>query len=299
MINWFHAEETVACLRAYRRWAEPLPPVYVVCNGDTPDGRKLLSEQLGSFCEVTFLDENLGFGEANNIGLEKAFNGGALHVVLANADARMDEVSFAALFDAFDEATSDSVSPVGAVSPVIVENHGGHEVRFCGSLDISCRRNTRVRCPDKKPAAADSRYSEREFLMGTFLVISKEAWHKTGPLEPAYFFSGEVSDWCIRARKCGFRLLVDHDVEAIHDTAVAGENVRSRHHLYYSLRNRFRFIARHHPKKRIYLYPFWIGVGFLEGAKSLVRLKPEQAVTIASAIWHGLTGKTGPRMTGR
>jgi len=122
MINWFHAEETVERLKAYSRWEAPLPPVYVVCNGDTPDGRKLLSEELSGFCEVIFLDENLGFGAANNVGLEKAFNGGALQVVLANADAQMDEVSFAGLFDVFDDVTTGAVFPVGAISPVIVEN---------------------------------------------------------------------------------------------------------------------------------------------------------------------------------
>lgn len=75
------------CLNSVKK-ASPLSPIHIIdnCSSDNTVAR---CKALG--LEIIELTKNLGFGAANNLGIEKAILSGASHVFLLNQDAYLDE----------------------------------------------------------------------------------------------------------------------------------------------------------------------------------------------------------------
>ena len=290
LINWFHAERTVSCIRRFGNWRTLRPGLIVVCNGDTVEGRAKLREACGKDVMLIEMPENTGFSGANNTGIRRALELGAKRISLFNTDAEIAEPNFARLLEAF-----DNVDGLAAVGPLIVEQRDGGEVVFAGGRDISRWRQTRIPFHRDAVEAAGTRYRQPDYVMGTAMVSDRTAWEQAGLLDERYFFSGEVADWCERVRALGFQLAVDTTARALHHSNLAGSTAREGDYLYYSLRNRFLFAARHRSGQRFRFVMRWTAIGLGEAAKAMVRGKWVRAGACLSALRDGLAGRFGRR----
>ena len=205
-------------------------------------------------------------------------------------DAEIAEPDFARLLEAF-----DNVDGLAAVGPLIVEQRDGGEVVFAGGRDISRWRQTRIPFHRDAVEAAGTRYRQPDYVMGTAMVSDRTAWEQAGLLDERYFFSGEVADWCERVRALGFQLAVDTTARALHHSNLAGSTAREGDYLYYSLRNRFLFAARHRSGQRFRFVMRWTAIGLGEAAKAMVRGKWVRAGACLSALRDGLAGRFGRR----
>lgn len=67
-------------------------------------------------------------------------------------------------------------------------------------------------------AASPSLWEERLKLIGFCMLISRRAWEAVGPLDEAYGIGNyEDDDWCLRARRFGYRLLLCKDTFVHHE----------------------------------------------------------------------------------
>jgi hypothetical protein len=80
-------------------------------------------------------------------------------------------------------------------------------------------------------------------LSGAALLVSGDALDRVGPLDEAYFFSFEETDWCVRARRAGFELAVVLGARVRH---AGGRSLApsSPDRLYYAARNHLRAVDR-------------------------------------------------------
>jgi GT2 family glycosyltransferase len=239
------------------------------------------------------LPENTGFSGANNTGIREALASGFAVIALINTDAEIEEGDFLRLLEAFDR-----FERLAAVGPLVVEPRDGGEISYEGGRDIAYWRQTRIQSQNAPNGSAQARYSEPSYVIGTVFVASAAAWREAGLLDESYFFSGEIADWCERARNCGYRLMVDGNAKAWHDTRMAGHKTRTGDYLYYSLRNRFLFVKKHRRAPMVALFAYWTAIALFEAAKSLVRGRFRQARACGSAVRDGLFGRYGARATG-
>ena len=91
------------------------------------------------------------------------------------------------------------------------------------------------------------RQEETDFVSGCCMMIRKEVFEKIGLLDKKYFLYLEDVDFCIRAKRAGFRVVYTPKVHLWHKNAASSEKPGSKIHQYYQTRNRLYFGFRYAP----------------------------------------------------
>lgn len=147
--------------------------------------------------------ENLGFGRANNLGLQYALEHGYDAVYLLNQDAWL-------LDGALEELVrlARALPAFGILSPLQLQADGERpDARFARRLSAA--------------AAVDGSEPVRElpFVMAAHWLVSRACLEKVGLFDPIFDHNGEDDNYCDRARYHGFRIGVALSARAVHDRA--------------------------------------------------------------------------------
>lgn len=199
----------------------------IVDNGSGTGEGERLAEEFG--VASVSLPTNGGVPAGYNAAIRWALEHGATHVLLANNDLEFTDP------DTMARLLALAAPDVAAVGPVIRNADGS-----IGSAGTSIRRwvghaQRRRRPKGTRPYAVDA-------LDGSCLLVSIEAACRVGGLAPEYFLYWEETDWCERARKAGFQLLVDPTTSVTHLGRASGDLGQTRR---YALRNSLLFVRRH------------------------------------------------------
>jgi hypothetical protein len=85
---------------------------------------------------------------------------------------------------------------------------------------------------------------EAEFLMGSVLLVRREAADTVGLFDEDFFMFSEETDWCYRFRQAGWKVLFTPDAEFVH---VGGASTRQNWNPMFreQVRGHLRFLAKH------------------------------------------------------
>ncbi len=177
---------------------------------------------LKSFPDVKVIanKENLGFGKANNQALEIAKG---KFLVIINPDTIVKEDSFRKVIEFFNNTPDAGMAGCKVLNPD-------------GSLQLACRRSypgpwvsfTKVTglsnlFPKSRLFAQynltyldENQTYEVDAISGSFMVLKREAYEKTGGFDPQFFMYGEDLDLCFRVKKAGYKVYYLHTTEIIH-----------------------------------------------------------------------------------
>jgi N-acetylglucosaminyl-diphospho-decaprenol L-rhamnosyltransferase len=106
-------------------------------------------------------------------------------------------------------------------------------------------------------------------LTGACLMFRREAFTAVGPFDARFFLYCEDVDWCLRARKAGWKLLFVPEVEITHSKGAA-----SRTHSAWAIRTYYRslraFYAKHHASSthRV-IRGLWYAGAYLQEVRAL------------------------------
>jgi len=170
---------------------------------------------------------NLGYAEGNNVGIRWALERGADYVMLLNDDALVEPDTFYHLVRA--------VSPpdVGAV---------GCKVRV---YETPQRLWAAGRCfPRGEYPLDDGRFDspgEVDYVVGCCILLSRQALESVGLLDDKLFAIYEETEWCLRARQAGYRILYAPQAIVYHKLSASLSNnwspayhyLYTRNYLYY------------------------------------------------------------------
>jgi GT2 family glycosyltransferase len=282
VVNWNAIGDTNECILSVQGWsARSLggrPKVWIIDNGSQQPGFEKLIEQ---FPDVHFLRNavNQGFAAANNRGITSALESGADAVLLLNNDARLDEASVASML-----ATLASQPGIGVVGPTLWD---GNELLAAGGRDIARYSKTHV-----IPSHPPTELLDVDYVPGTAALVSRRVFETVGLLDEDYFFSGEMADLCCRARRGGFRCVVDPEARASHDLSRSA-SMRDSLHVYYIFRNRFLYARKHHPRHKNWHYALWTVRGAAAAMGAVAKGNVRRARTISLSVVDGLSGRFG------
>jgi N-acetylglucosaminyl-diphospho-decaprenol L-rhamnosyltransferase len=85
------------------------------------------------------------------------------------------------------------------------------------------------------------RVREADFVMGSVMLVRREAIEQVGPLDEDFFLFSEETDWCYRFRQAGWKVLFFPGAEFVH---VGGASHGGRMFTE-NLRGHLRFLAKH------------------------------------------------------
>jgi GT2 family glycosyltransferase len=166
------------------------------------------------------LDENVGFGAANNLAMAEA--PGRLFLLL-NSDARLQgEEDLRVMVEAL-----DSDLGVGVLGPRLENAEEVLEYsarRFPTVTEELLRRYQLFRL---LPGAERARRflleffdhrarTEADWITGACMLVRREAYEAVGGFDPDIFMYGEEREWCWRIREAGFGIVFDPRITVIH-----------------------------------------------------------------------------------
>ena len=158
--------------------------------------------------------ENVGYGTANNQGIELSQKHNADYVMCLNTDAEISEDDTKILLDIMRRNPD-----IGILGPALVETSSASTSYMIGGRDIALKSATRISVARKAfhRLKADE-LMEPNYVPGTVFLVRAEAFTAAGGFDPDYFFSGEAADLCTRMRRKGYRICVTSAALAHHDT---------------------------------------------------------------------------------
>ena len=183
------------------------PEVFVVDNGSTDGTVAYIRDR---FPEVVLhqSDRNLGFGQANNLGLRRALDGDYSYVYLMNQDAWVDPDTLGTLVD-----ISGRFPEYGALSPFQMEaGETRMDRRFIFNV---CHRNLDLM--DDLYSGDLKQVYPVPYIMAAHWLLTRKALETVGGFSPSFPHYGEDTNYADRLRFRGLRLGIVPGAKAVHD----------------------------------------------------------------------------------
>jgi GT2 family glycosyltransferase/glycosyltransferase involved in cell wall biosynthesis len=213
MLTWNGLAVTQACIESIRTYTDPATyQLLVVDNGSTDGTREWLEAQTN----ITLIANrtNLGFTHGNNQGMAAAPAGNNL--LLLNNDTL---ITHAGWLDHL-QAVAHSHTSYGIVGCTLLHSNG--RLQHAGTYMPDSLWGYQI--------GGGERYLGQypgvrvvDGITGACMYIRRDVYNTIGGLNPAYFSYYEDSDYCMRARRAGFQIVVTGAVQIIHH-----ENTSSR-----------------------------------------------------------------------
>lgn len=203
LVNYKNHEKTIRCLRALEKGNVKPNTAYVIDNASTEESRNYFKNNTFSY-PVTWIynQQNFGFAVACNQGIriaqEKDKNA---YIWLLNNDTLPTETALEKLINTAKKLKT------GITGSLIKDNSGS----FSGGVGFIHPRLASVRRPHS------SNEKNFNYVEGSSFLISPECFQSVGYLSEDYFLYFEESDYCIRAKRKGFKIGWATDSIIIHD----------------------------------------------------------------------------------
>lgn len=216
-------------------------------------------------------EKNLGFGRANNMGIRKALAKKADFVLLLNPDTKVSQdKNF--LKKLIKIAVSDK--KIGILGPCIQHKTGKKTLYdYGGVLNVNLARARHV----NKEKYIKDKISERDFVSGACMLVKQEVFEKAGLFDSGYFLYLEDVDFCLQAKKAGFKTINASTSKIFHYT---GTSINDNKKIFYSFLSSLRFTFKwtpllYKPVSIIYnslFYPYlWINWSLKRVIKSFLK----------------------------
>ena len=176
--------------------------IIVVDNKSTDDTVKLLRKYPQA--NVIHTGANLGFGKANNIGMQKALALGADYLFLLNQDAWVFKNTIGSLV-----TKMDTQKNFGIMSP---QHFSGDGITLDESFKTYSLRKTGEITTDNIAIVP--------FVNAAAWMINRNCAERVGGFEPLFGHYGEDRNYCDRVFYHKFLIGVDADAKIIHDRVI-------------------------------------------------------------------------------
>ncbi|MCX2743037.1 glycosyltransferase family 2 protein [Mangrovivirga sp. M17] len=157
---------------------------------------------LNQYNEIDIIDSksNLGFGKANNIGIEKALNENADYLFLLNQDTWIFPDTIKSLVDAAEKNEN-----YGIISPL---HYSGDEKTLDSSFKTYWERKT---------STLEENIDEVPFVNAAAWLLPAHVVKKVGYFEPMFDHYGEDRNYVERVKYHDFKIVITNNARICHD----------------------------------------------------------------------------------
>ncbi|MBR8829162.1 MAG: glycosyltransferase family 2 protein [Gomphosphaeria aponina SAG 52.96 = DSM 107014] len=262
-ISYNTKEETLDCLKSVYEQTEGVEYEVIVVDNNSEDGSALAIASQFPQVKLIALQENLGFGRANNLAAQEV---SSEFILLLNPDTIVLDGAIQKLLKFAQE------HPEGGI-------WGGRTLFADGSLNpYSCWQRMTIWSLFCQAAGLSKIFSQSsifnpevfggwqrdtvrkvDIVSGGLLLIKRSLWEELNGFDPEFFMYGEDDDLSLRARKIGYQPMITPDATIIHYGG-ASEKVRADKFVKL-LRAKVHLIRRHWPAPLreigVFILSFW------------------------------------------
>jgi GT2 family glycosyltransferase len=251
VLNWNGKALTLDCLDSLDAVSTPNVEIFVVDNASTDGSAAAIRAAGHSRVRVIENDVNLGFSGGNNIGIERAIEDGADFVLLLNNDTVVD----AALIDGLLAPMREP--EVGISGPKIYYHHPSDQIWFAGGEVFLGRGTARHVGIRQKDAGQFDTVRDVDYVTGCALMARRTVFESIGMLDPSYRAYFEDTDFCMRARRAGFRVVYAPDAKVWHKISASTGGQMSRRKIARKFKSSWRFFRRYAKPHHWLTIPFF------------------------------------------
>lgn len=286
-LNWNGKEDTLALLESLRHLDYADIEIVAVYQNSNDGSCEAIADD---FPEVTVIrnNDNLGFAEGNNVGIQYALDAGAEYIVLLNNDTTVEPNFIRNLVD-----TARAMADFDVFGPKIVFYDEPNIIWAAGS-DIDWKEGV---CTQRGYGEEDCGQHdipvEVNALTGCAIMISRRVFERIGLFDGRFYLYYEETDWCARATKAGFRILYAPGAVVRHKvSSTIGSTSPAL--VFYMVRNNLLFILENSRGfRRVWLLVKRLCIVARTICTSLVKGKREDAFVRMRAAVAFITGRFG------
>jgi GT2 family glycosyltransferase len=240
ILNWNGGKDTAACVESCRKLTYPNFRILIVDNGSTDGSERMLRER---FPDIAVLQtgRNLGFAGGNNAGIRRALADHAEYIWLLNNDTVVDPAALTELVKVVEG--SDRVGMAGSK---IYFFDRPDELWYAGGWLRFWNGTCGHRGQRAKDQGQYDDIAETEYVTGCSLLVPARVVRDVGLMDERFFLLFEETDWNLRVKKQGYRLLYVPTSKVWHKVSASLGGESPLYH-YYVARNSLLFIARQKP----------------------------------------------------
>lgn len=211
VLNYKSKEQTLKCIDSITKSNYEDVDIIVVDN-NSADG---LEDDIKNIPNVTFIQtgNNLGYTGGNNIGIKKAIENNADFIFVLNADAFLEKNAISALLEVVNKDEN-----IGIVGPKILFGDK-KTIWYAGGIFDKANILGRHKGVDEKDHGQYDTKEETDYVTGGAIFIKKEVFDKVGLFDEKYFLYYEDSDFCMRAKKAGLKVVYVPQAVVYHENA--------------------------------------------------------------------------------
>ncbi len=237
------------CLPAFKKAAAGKVTAIVVDSGSTDGSQEFLAKEWPQV-KLLQLPHNMGWAGGNNAGILYAIAKGFDYVFVLNTDIVIHKGFF------------DEVMKVGGsrkdygIFGCKIYFMGTRRMQAAGGGMLTKENPTGARHfgQDEQDRGQCDKVRELDYLYEPAFAVKREVFEKVGLLDPDWFILMEGADFCLRARRAGFKTVyvpkavVEHEVSGTTDK---GKNKKMDWKFFVQIRlagarNGLRFMLKHH-----------------------------------------------------
>lgn len=248
ILNTNRREDTLACLASLHQQDYPELKIIVLDNACTDGSNEAIRSTYPSV-QIISLDKNLGYAGNNNSGIKAAVQQGAEWIFVINEDIILANDAIRQL------VTQAQFNPaIGIAGPMVYHYDQPRVIQSAGGrMDRLWR--TWHRAQNEPDQDQFSQPDLVEWISGCAILVRKPVIDQVGMLDERFFYYFEETEWCVRARKAGWKIEFIPQAKIWHKGVQVdyqpGPNVT-----YYATRNRFLMMAKHHAPWYAWGYAF-------------------------------------------
>lgn len=233
--NWNGQKFLADCLDSVFKINYPDYRIIVVDNGSDDGSTELVKNNYPKLLLIEN-EKNFGFAAACNQGIEKGLAEGADYVLLLNNDTIVSPDFLKEMVKAGEKEEN-----VGIVGPKIYYSEDRKKIWFAGGRFVRWRASGKHLFWQEKETGKMKGTVPSDFITGCAMLIKKRVFDDIGYFYEPYFLTIEDLDFCLRARKAGWKTVVNLDACLWHRVSASRKGEYSFSNGYYGVRNRLFF----------------------------------------------------------
>lgn len=285
IINWNGLQDTVECLESLMKIEYCNYDIIIVDNGSSAIEAKKIKAIFGRI-KVVELKGNLGFANANNIGILIALaNQETEYVLLLNNDTVVDPMFLKEM-----SKIAQNDYDIGILGPKIYYYGDKNRLWYAGGKVNMYIRHTQE--AGKIDVGQHDITKKTDYVSGACMLIRRSVFKNIGLLPREYFLGWEDIDFCLAAKRKGYSCMFVPNSRIWHKVSASYK----RHNLaykqvFFGFRNRFimryKFLSR--PRFGLFIAVQFCAVIPIHMLYYVVVYKdPKRVITMCQGIFAGI-----------
>ena len=282
ILNWDGLLDTLECLRSVQKITYPNFTVLVVDNGSKGNDAEVIRSKFEDFVCIIKIEKNLGFTGGANVGIRWALRSGAKYVFLLNNDTIVDPNVLTELVN-----VSQNDTQIGIVGPKIYYYEKSNRI-YCVGGRVNFWTGTAPIIGARE--IDDGQFDTIKEVDYVGMLLIKEKTIKTiGLFSDIYFTYFSDTEWCVKARKAGFKVVYVPKARIWHKSHDEKKSSANALVVYYMTRNRFLFVKRNSNALQFIVFNlYFLTTDLLPKMISALFMRPNLILAYLKGIYAGL-----------